>query len=82
MIEKLPSYDKGQRKQAFCCSVLYIKDAAKGPVTANCKSDTVEYLKGLLQTVVNKREFLIIIKLIQYFFVQGCLIQGQVRFCD
>lgn len=53
MVEKLPGYDKGQRKQAFCCAILFMKDAAKGPVTANCKSDTVEYLKGLLQTVVS-----------------------------
>lgn len=53
MVEKLPAIEKTARKQAFCCSILYLKDSAKGPVTANCKAHVVEYLKGLMQMVVS-----------------------------
>ncbi len=83
MVEKLPSYDKAQRKQAFCCSILFLKDAAKGPVSANCKADTVEYLKGLLQTVVSYLGYSIQqYTKHQFMFTVGCFIQRQVRLGD
>lgn len=54
MVEKIEgSLAAGSRKQALCCTLLYLKDTAKGPVTGNCEAKTVDYLKGLLSMVVS-----------------------------
>ncbi|KAH9390501.1 Unc-32p [Tyrophagus putrescentiae] len=52
MIEKIDAgLPAGSRKQAICCSLLYVKDHGKESVKANCEQKTVDYLKSLLSMV-------------------------------
>ena len=57
MIEKIDAgLPAGSRKQAICCSLLYVKDHGKESVKANCEQKTVDYLKSLLSMVVSALE--------------------------